>query len=129
SIGSRIRRASSGSRSASSSIELLRSAKRTVTCFRSPSIAVFDVRIFSARRRGVYESGEANRVLASPAFGGGPIGWPHFLQKLCERALTVPQATQASASFVPHSGQKSASGGDGCWHRGHVILCSNISAM
>jgi hypothetical protein len=44
--GSRSRRASSGSRSASSSIEPLRSAKRTVTCLRSP--ALFDVRIFSA---------------------------------------------------------------------------------
>ena len=42
-------RASSGSRSASNSIEPLRSAKRTVTCLRSPSSAPFDVRILSAR--------------------------------------------------------------------------------
>src|SRR5438477_11362308 len=45
--GSRIFRASSGSRSASSSIEPFRSAKSTVTCLRSPSSAVFEVRIFS----------------------------------------------------------------------------------
>src|SRR5690242_5718811 len=47
--GSRILRASSGSRSASSSIEPLRSANSTVTCLRSPSSADFDARIFSAR--------------------------------------------------------------------------------
>jgi bifunctional non-homologous end joining protein LigD len=46
-------RASSGSRSASSSIEPLRSAKRTVTCLRSPSRAAFEVRIFSAKCLGV----------------------------------------------------------------------------
>ena len=38
----------------------LRSAKRTVTCLRSPSRALFDVRIFSARCFGVYESGDWN---------------------------------------------------------------------
>jgi pimeloyl-ACP methyl ester carboxylesterase len=53
STGSRIFRASSGSRSASSSIEPLRSANRTVTCLRSPSRAALDVRIFSARCFGV----------------------------------------------------------------------------
>ena len=46
-------RASSGSRSASNSIEPLRSAKRTVTCLRSPSRAALEVRIFSARCLGV----------------------------------------------------------------------------
>ena len=46
-------RASSGSRSASSSIEPFRSAKSTVTCLRSPSSTLFEARIFSARYRGV----------------------------------------------------------------------------
>jgi hypothetical protein len=41
--------ASSGSRSASNSLEALKSAKSTVTCFRSPSSAAFDVRIFLLR--------------------------------------------------------------------------------
>jgi acetyl-CoA hydrolase len=49
STGSSSLRASSGSRSVSNSMEPLRSAKRTVTCFRSPSSAVLEVRIFSAR--------------------------------------------------------------------------------
>jgi hypothetical protein len=34
-------------------MEPLRSAKSTVTCFRSPSNALFEVRIFSARCLGV----------------------------------------------------------------------------
>ena len=41
--------ASSGSRSASSSMEPLRSANSTVTCLRSPARALRDVKIFSAR--------------------------------------------------------------------------------
>jgi hypothetical protein len=51
--GSRILRASSGSRSASSSIEPFRSANSTVTCLRSPSRADLEVRILSARWLGV----------------------------------------------------------------------------
>jgi class 3 adenylate cyclase len=53
STGSRSFRASSGSRSARSSIEPLRSAKSTVTCLRSPSRALLEVMIFSARCLGV----------------------------------------------------------------------------
>src|SRR5262249_4473876 len=49
-----------GSRSASSSMEPLRSANRTVTCLRSPSRALLEVRIFSARCLGVYVSGDPN---------------------------------------------------------------------
>ena len=48
------------SRSASSSIDPLRSAKSTVTCLRSPSRALLEVRIFSARCFGVYVWGDAN---------------------------------------------------------------------
>jgi hypothetical protein len=43
----------SGSRSSLSSMELVTSAKSTVTCLRSPSSAEREVRIFSARCRGV----------------------------------------------------------------------------
>ena len=49
SAGSRSCRASSGSRSPSNSIDPFRSANSTVTCLRSPSSAVREVRIFSAR--------------------------------------------------------------------------------
>jgi hypothetical protein len=43
----------SGSRSSLSSMELVTSANSTVTCLRSPSSAEREVRIFSARCRGV----------------------------------------------------------------------------
>ena len=48
-----LRRLRRRSRSARSSIEPLRSAKRTVTCLRSPSRAAFEVRIRSAKYFGV----------------------------------------------------------------------------
>ncbi len=55
-------------RSASSSIEPLRSAKSTVTCLRSPSRAVFEVRIFSGEvlrgvgvGRGEFRGGSRSR--------------------------------------------------------------------
>ena len=55
-IASRSLRASSGSRSASSSMEPLRSAKRTVTCLRSPSKAVLSPR---QRTGAQFETGAA----------------------------------------------------------------------
>src|SRR5207247_7491467 len=86
--GSRILRASSGSRSASSSIEPLRSAKSTVTCFRSPSRLVRDARICWATWRGVYDSGETNRADAGVA---ARTEAPHSEQKLADAARDVPQ--------------------------------------
>jgi len=44
---------SSGSTDSASSSELFTSAKRMVTCLRSPSRALFDARIFSTRCFGV----------------------------------------------------------------------------
>jgi len=52
------------SRSANSSIEPLRSAKSRVTCFCSPSRALFEVRILSARCLECTAQGEAKRGLA-----------------------------------------------------------------
>src|SRR3989442_13046499 len=90
--GSRILRASSGSRSASSSIEPLRSANRTVTCFRSPSSADLAVRIRSARWLGVYASGEADGdTVAAP---DGVTRAPHSRQKFAEEGSSVPQFEQ-----------------------------------
>src|SRR5262249_30474401 len=50
---SRRRRASSGSRPASRSIDPFRSAKRIVTCFRSPSSAAVDLAVSVTRWGGV----------------------------------------------------------------------------
>src|SRR5262245_34937881 len=123
--GSSIRRASSGSRSASSSIELLRSAKRTVTCLRSPSRALFEVRIFSARCLGVYALGELK--LSCPAVGP-PTALPHSRQNLAPAGSSVPHWLHPSASRVPHSRQNFACGGFSCWPRGHFMLGLRIAA-
>src|SRR6059036_2413302 len=77
------RRASSGSRSARSSIEPLRSAKSTVTCLRSPTRVTPVVRIFSARCWGVYACGEAAAAAPSSRF-------PHSLQKRAPPGFSCP---------------------------------------
>src|SRR3984893_2578510 len=112
--GSRILRASSGSRSSSSSIEPLRSAKSTVTCLRSPSMARFDVRILSTRCFGVYASGEANRDAAPAA------ACPHCGQKFAAGGTSLPHDGQRADSRAPHRPQNLAAGGLSCRHCGHV---------
>src|SRR5262245_3874027 len=104
STGSSIRRASSGSRWASSSSEPFTSAYSTVTCFRSPSTAARWAAIFSARCGGVWTSGAAKRSAtdASPA----AIGWPHPPQKRAPGSRTKPQRGHADGSACPHSTQK-----------------------
>src|SRR5262245_20552894 len=118
STGSRSLRASSGSRSASSSIEPLRSAKRTVTCLRSPSRATLEVRIFSARCFGVYASGGRDVI--------GEIPWvseaPHSPQNFCAGGFDTPQELQRTARRAPHSPQNFWLGTFSCWHRGHFIV-------
>src|SRR5713101_3478101 len=118
STGSRSLRASSGSRSASSSIEPFRSAKSTVTCLRSPSRAALEVRIASARCLGVYVSGEPKRAACSC---GLPTGWAHAKQNLAAAGSGVPQFPQRERSGAAHSRQNLAWGGFSVWHRGQVI--------
>src|SRR4029450_6069541 len=101
--GSRSLRASSGSRSASSFIEPLRSAKSTVTCLRSPSSAALEVRIFSARCLGVYVSGAVNR--GPGAAGEAPKAAPQPPQNFTLGSFENPQEGQARAKGDPHSAQ------------------------
>jgi hypothetical protein len=112
-------RASSGSRSASSSIEPLRSAKRTVTCLRSPSRAAFEVRIFSARCFGVYACGESNR---EGVLGTAVESRPHLRQNLAPERFGSPHPEQTDSRRAQHSSQKTPSAAFSCWHRGHCIL-------
>src|SRR5215475_15461831 len=101
STGSRIFLASSGSRSANNCMEPFISANSTVTCLRSPSRALLEVRIFSARCFGVYESGEVN-FAAVAAWGSGA---PHSLQNLLVGGFPVRQEEHSNSSRAPHSPQ------------------------
>ncbi len=96
-------------------MEPFRSAKSTVTCLRSPAIALRKVRIFSARCRGVYASGEAKRVC--------PVRWastlnPHAPQNRTPSASSAPQDAQERARRAPHSVQKRDDAGSSWRQRG-----------
>src|SRR5215813_15169402 len=122
STGSRSFRAFSGSRSASSSIEPLRSANRMVTCLRSPSRAAFEFRMRSARCFGVYVSGEVKRVVMGPVDAElDPVGWAHSEQNLAVGESCAPQLAHARARGAAHSSQNFAPGLLSCWHREHFI--------
>src|SRR5262249_10188893 len=117
STGSRSFCASSGSRSASNSIEPLISANSTVICFRSPSRAVLEVRILSARCWDVYLLGEANRGSSLM----GLRGWPHWGQNLAVSHTWLPQLSQVRGSGAAHSSQNFALALFSCWHCWHFI--------
>src|SRR5262249_1146992 len=101
-----------------SPVEFTKSQKRTVTCLRSPSRAALEVRIFSARCLGVYDSGEGLRGAAT----GSPVtGVPHLLQNREPAGRSVVQFEQGRLSRAPQPRQKFDPGGFACWHRKHVI--------
>src|SRR5215467_11553190 len=110
--------ASSGSRSARSSIEPLRSAKSTVTCLRSPSRAALEVRILSARCLGVYDSGEANRDWPGDS---SATGVPHLLQNRDPDGSSLPHELHELPKRPPQPRQKFDPVGFSCWHRGHFM--------
>ena len=92
---------SSGSRSASSSIEPLRSTKSTVTCLRSPSRVARPARIFSARCSGGWGA----------AIGAAPASrWPQLSQCLAAGGLAVAHDGHVTVSKrgAAHSAQKRA---------------------
>src|SRR5437773_8209620 len=96
---------SSGSTRVDKDVNPATSAKRTVTCLRSPSIAPRLVRIFSTRWRGVYEPGEgaAGLVAAGPATDA-----PHASQKRAPSWSSAPQLAHARASGDPQPAQNLA---------------------
>ena len=108
----------SGSRSTTNSVELLMSANSTVTCFRSPSRAALEVRIFSARCRGVYSLGEAKSGDSSAT---GCRGWPHCAQNLAVLDAGLPQLVQTLVSGAAHCSQNFASMSLSCRQLGHSM--------
>src|SRR5215510_6075986 len=102
-------------------MEPFRSAKSTVTCLRSPSRALLDVRIRSARCFGVYDSGEANRDAAAGGAGAACSAAPQLSQNLLPVSAFAPQLGQTTANVAPHSRQKRAPSRLSAWHRGHFM--------
>src|ERR1700675_4165190 len=92
---SRSLRVSSGSWLVRSSSEDRRSAKSTVTCLRSPSIAEREVRIRSARWLGVYATGDAGRLGELP---GTTWAVPHSTQNLADADGCAPHLGQLRRS-------------------------------
>src|SRR5215470_14069671 len=97
---------SSGSTCSDRSIEPFTSAKRTVTCLRSPSRAERVVRIFSARCFGVYERGSRSLVFATAS---PPRGVRHLRQNFAFGEQAVPHDGHSRPKDAPHSSQKTAS--------------------
>src|SRR5271165_5636764 len=97
SAGSTIARASSGSKSCSSSVEPLISANSAVTVLRSPSR--FSAAGASATRIG------ASFDFFDDAVVGAPNGAPQSSQNFAVGALSAPHFAQRLANGVPHSGQ------------------------
>src|SRR5271156_3171665 len=90
-------RASSGSRSCSSSVEPLISANSAVTVLRSPSR-------FSEAGASLTRIGESLDFFASAA-AGVVNGAPQSSQNFAVGALSAPHFAQRLANGVPHSGQ------------------------
>src|SRR5207245_8451844 len=96
-----------------------RSAKRTVTCLRSPSRALLEVRIFSARCLGVYVWGELNR--GSTGLAVAVSDWPQPPQNFSPPSFRKPHEGQVEANDSPHSPQKRRPSRFSARHRGHCI--------
>ena len=89
----------SGSSCSASSIEPFTSAKRTVTCLRSPSTVAFAWRIFSARSGAWAGDGV---VVRPPIVSAAPQPPQNF----SPTSIGAPQEGHPSANLVPHCVQK-----------------------
>ena len=116
----------SGSRRSARRVDSTMSQNSTVTCLRSPSSALRDIRIFSARCFGVYAPGEPN-------CGGGvadsAVGRAHSGQNFAVAESGVPQFAQVRGSVAAHSSQNLAGSRFSCWHRGHFMRRRPRSAV
>src|SRR5215467_5307538 len=109
----------SGSRRSASREESTMSQKSTVTCLRSPSRALLEVRIFSARCLGVYASGDVKfgSVLAAAELSD----LPHPPQNFSLPSFRKPQDEQVEAKDSPHSPQKRRPSRFSARQRGHCM--------
>ena len=120
SAGSTIRRASSGSRSCSNSVEPLMSANSAVTVLRSPSM-------FSGADALVTRTGAGPDCL-SMVEERVPSAVPHFLQNFELCGFATAHDGHRSSSFVPHSAQKNASARFSVLHVAHSIAVHALNS-
>src|SRR5262245_31905752 len=106
----------SGPNRSARGVELVKSQNSTVTCLRSPSRALREVRIFSARCLGVYATGA---VGGDETVSSVSTGCPQARQNLAPAGSSVPHALHARVRRTPHARQNLACGGFSWWHWGH----------
>src|SRR3989441_9770176 len=108
-----------------SEVEFAMSQKRTVTCFRSPSRALREVRIFSARCLGVYVCGELNR--GSTGLAVAVTDLPQPPQNFSPPSFRKPHEWQVDANDSLHSPQKRRPSRFSARHRGQSISSALLS--
>src|SRR5262249_59627944 len=89
---------SSGSSRSESAVKPETSANMTVTVLRSPSMALLEVRIFSARCFGVYDSGDVNRDGTADGVDAAVSAAPQLSQNLLPASTFAPQLGQTAAN-------------------------------
>src|SRR5262245_8039853 len=102
------------------------SQNSTVTCLRSPSRALLDVRIFSARCFGVYVCGEMNRDSTRLAVAVRDLPQPP--QNFSPPSFRKPHEGHVDANDSPHSPQKRRPSRFSAWHRGQTTISPTLLA-
>jgi len=82
-------------------------------------MALFDVRIFSARCWGVYDWGEPN--FGSASMGAGVSDLPQPPQNFSLPSFRKPHDGHVEANERPHSPQNRRPSRFSAWHRGHCL--------
>src|SRR5512138_2067140 len=98
-------------------MEAVTSAKRTVTCLRSPASAGFELVLRSAALFGERTWDGARRA-PTP---GSATGVAHSKHSLARGGSSAPQLAHLRAKGIAHSKQNFASGGLSCPHRAHFM--------
>jgi len=104
------------------------SQKRTVTCFRSPSILPLWARIFSVSPPGryfwIFVSFSSNESSVEIGSGETARARPHPPQNSSSGRFSNLHSGQSSKSFFPHLRQNFLLSGFSTWHFGHFMCCS-----
>src|SRR5262245_15503255 len=103
------------------------SQNSTVTCLRSPSRALLDVRIFSARCFGVYVCGELSRGSTGLAVAVRDLPQPP--QNFSPPSFRKPHEGHVDANDSPHSPQKQRPSRFSAWYLGQITISATLPAL